>query len=337
MVAYIVRRLLLMPVLVLCIISISFVISHSSRGNPLSSVLSERQLSNPEAVAAAKARWGLDKSLPEQYVVYLSNLAHGDFGTSFQTKRPVRVDIQERLPATLELVLCAMLVASISGITLGVLAAKFRDSVIDHIARGVALMGASLPVFWSGLIGLYFFSIYFKVLPGPGRLDARATPPEFVTGFFTVDTLIAGDFAKFGQVVWHLILPSIVLGWAVMGIISRMVRASMLEVLTKDYILMARSKGASQMRVLLKHALLNALIPTITIIGFSFASLITGAVLTETIFSWPGIGSYAVGSARALDYPAIMGVTMVGGMAFLLANLITDIAYVKADPKMRLV
>jgi len=178
--------------------------------------------------------------------------------------------------------------------------------------------------------------VKFHILPGPGRLDARTVPPEFVTGLFTVDALLAGDLAKFCEAVTHLILPSIVLGWAVMGIISRLVRSSMLDVLSKDYIVMARSKGATEMRVLLNHALRNALIPAITIIGFSFAYLITGAVLTETIFSWPGIGAYAVESARSLDYPAIMGVTMVGGAAFLLTNLLTDLAYVKADPRIKL-
>ena len=171
---------------------------------------------------------------------------------------------------------------------------------------------------------------------GLGRLDAAIRPPETVTGFFTVDAALAGDWRAFGNALGHLVLPSIMLGWAVLGIISRMIRASMLDVMQQDYIMTARAKGAGTLRVLLRHALRNALVPALTIIGFTFAYLITGAILTETVFSWPGIGSYAVDAARALDHPAIIGVTVLGALAFLLANLLTDIAYVFANPRIRL-
>jgi peptide/nickel transport system permease protein len=336
MARYIVRRVLAMPLLLLSIITVAFILSHATKANPLASIISERQMSNEEIVAAAKARWGLDKSLPEQYLIYLKNLLSGDMGTSFRTKRGVGVDLLDRLPATLELTFAAMLFGTAMGVTLGVFAAKYRDRPVDHGARLVALLGSSLPVFWSGLIVLFVFSVQLGWLPGPGRLDTRSVAPPFVTGMFTVDTLAAGDFAKFGEALRHLVLPSFVLGWAVMGIISRLVRASMLDVLNQDYILTARAKGATEGRVLLNHAFRNALIPTLTIVGFSFAYLITGAVLTETIFAWPGIGSYAVESARTLDYPAISGVTIVGGAAFLLANLATDLAYAMANPKIKL-
>ncbi len=330
---FILRRLLAMPFLVLGIVTAAFVISHTTQGDPLVSILGDRQMDNPEVVAAAKARWGLDRSLPEQYLIYVRNLLTGDLGISIRTKQPVAVDLATRLPATLELVIAAMIVGSTMGIVLGVLAARFRDRAFDHSARLFALIGSSLPVFWSGLILLYLFSVRLDWIPGPGRLDARTLPPEPVTGFLTIDTLLAGDLGRFAEALHHLALPAFVLGWAVMGIISRMVRASMLDVLSQDYILAARARGAREARVLFHHALRNALIPTLTIIGFSFAYLITGAVLTETIFSWPGIGSYAVDAARNLDYPAIMGVTIVGGMAFLVANLLTDIAYAFADPR----
>jgi peptide/nickel transport system permease protein len=293
-------------------------------------------MNNPEVVEAAKRRWGLDKSLPEQYTTYLRNLVTGDLGTSFRTKRPVLDDITERLPATLELVLAAMIFGTFSGIFLGVLAVSYRNGAVDHAARFFALFGSSIPVFWSGLILLYLFSVKLGWLPGPGRLDARAAAPPFVTGMNTVDALLAGNLHTFGNALHHLILPAFVLGWAVMGIISRLVRASMLDVLSQDYILVARAKGASEGRVLMHHALRNAMIPTLTIIGYSFAYLITGAVLTETIFAWPGIGSYAVDSARTLDYPAIIGVTLIGATAFLLANLLTDIAYAIANPRIKL-
>jgi len=330
---FILRRLLAMPFLVLGIVSAAFLISHSTQGDPLVSILGDRQMENPEVVAAAKARWGLDRSLPEQYVIYVRNLLSGDLGTSIRTRQPVAVDLITRLPATLELVIAAMIVGSSLGVVLGVLAARFRDRAFDHFARLFALVGSSLPVFWSGLILLYLLSVRLAWIPGPGRLDARTTPPETVTGFLTVDSLIAGDLGRFGETLHHLALPAFVLGWTVMGIISRLVRASMLDVLSQDYILAARARGAGEARVLFHHALRNALIPTLTIIGFSFAYLITGAVLTETIFSWPGIGSYAVDAARNLDYPAIMGVTIVGGLAFLITNLLTDVAYAFADPR----
>lgn len=336
MTRYIVRRLISIPFLLLGIVSIAFFISHTTRGDPLVSIIGDRQMDNPDVVAAAKARWGIDKSLPEQYLIYLKNLTTGDLGISFVTKQPVAKDILGRLPATLELVIAAMLLGSITGIVLGVVAARFRDTVIDHAARLWALTGSSTPVFWSGLILLYIFSVVLGWLPGPGRLDARAVAPDQITGFLTIDTLLAGDLRGFGGALYHLLLPAIVLGWTVMGIVSRLVRASMLDVLSQDYIVAARARGAGELRVLLNHALRNALVPTLTIIGFTFAYLITGAVLTETIFAWPGIGSYAVDAARNLDYPAIIGVTIVGGTAFLLSNLVTDIAYAFADPRIRL-
>jgi ABC-type dipeptide/oligopeptide/nickel transport system permease component len=306
---YIFRRLIGLPPLLLGVLTVAFILSHSSQADPLSSILPERQLSNPAAVQAAKERWGLDKTPLEQYVVYVKNVVSGDLGISFRTKRPVWQDLMERLPATLELVVAALLLGSTSGILLGVLAARARDTIIDHLVRLFALLGSSLPVFWSGLALLSIFSVELGVLPGPGRLDPRSAPETPITGLYTLDALLRGNL---------------------------LVRASMLDVLNQDYILMACSKGASDKRVLFNHALRNALIPAITVIGYSFAFLITGAVLTETIFSWPGIGSYAVESARALDYPAIMGVTMLGGAAFLLTNLVTDLTYVLVDPRIKL-
>lgn len=336
MIGYVVKRLITMPLLLLGVITVAFLLSHFSNADPLTSIVGERQMNNQAVVEAAKARWGLDRSLPEQYLVYLGNLLSGDFGISFRTKQPVSQDLLTRLPATLELVIAAMLVGAISGVSMGVAAANFRDRLADHFARLVALVGSSIPVFWSGLLLLYLFSVTLGWLPGPGRLSARIEPPPFVTGFYTVDSLIAGDWMKFLDAASHLILPAVALGWTVTGIVSRMVRGSMLDVLQQDFITAARAKGASRMRVLLNHALRNAILPTLTILGFSFAYLITGAILTETIFSWPGIGSYAVAAAKGLDHPAIIGVTIVGGAAFLISNLATDLAYLLVDPRVRL-
>ncbi|WP_150120700.1 ABC transporter permease, partial [Sulfitobacter sp. HI0040] len=185
------------------------------------------------------------------------------------------------------------------------------------------------------LIMLYVFSVQLKWTPGTGRLDARTRPPEEVTGFYSIDAVLAGDWALLLQVLSHLALPALVLGWSVIGIVARLVRSSLLEALGQDYVRTARAKGASERVVLMNHALRNALIPVLTVLGFTFAYLITGAVLTEAIFSWPGIGSYAVAAARSLDYPAIGGVTIVGATAFLLANLVTDIAYAWANPRIK--
>ncbi|TPN81082.1 ABC transporter permease [Mesorhizobium sp. CU3] len=333
---YIFRRLVAMPFLVLGIVTMAFFLTTVTKGDPLTALVSEQQLNNPEVVAAARQRWGLDKSLPERYVTYVSNLLHGDMGTSFVTKRPVLTDIAARLPATLELVIAAMLVGTTSGIVLGLLAAYYRDSAVDQIARVFALLGSSLPVFWIGLALLFLLSVHFQILPGPGRIDPRMTPPPPITGLMTVDTLLAGDIDGFRSAVSHLVLPSLVLGWAVAGTISRLVRANMLDVMAKEFILTARAKGAGELRVVFRHAFRNILVPVLTLISYSFAYLITGAVLTEAVFTWPGMGSYAVQAARSLDFPAIIGVTIVGGMMFLVTNLLTDIAYVIANPRVRL-
>lgn len=333
---YLIRRLVAMPFLILGIITITFFLSRVTKGDPLTAIISEQQMSNPEVVAAAKQRWGLDQSLPEQYLVYTGKLLTGDLGTSFTTKRPVLQDLLERLPATLELVIAAMIIGTVLGIALGVLAAYYRNGWIDHGSRLFALVGSSLPVFWSGLGLLFIFSVQLGWLPGPGRLDARLQPPPMITGMISLDTLLAGDLTAFVDALHHLVLPAFVLGWTVTGTISRLVRANMLEVLNQEYVLTARAKGAGELRVLLHHALRNTLVPTLTVIGHSFAYLITGAVLTETIFAWPGMGSYAVEAARALDYPAIIGVTVVGGVTFLVTNLLTDIAYMFANPRIRL-
>ncbi len=333
---YILRRLLVMPLLLLGIVTVAFIVSRTVPADPLSTVVNERQANNPEVVNAAKRRWGLDKSYAEQYFIYLKNLAHGDMGTSFRTKQNVRDDLSDRVPATLELTVVAMALAVTGGVALGVLAAVRRNGLTDHLARLFALIGSSLPVFWTGLVLLFLLYAELGWFPGPGRLDSRAIAPDKITGVFTLDALLAGDLGTFIDALKHLVLPAFVLGWAVMGIISRLVRASMLDILNQDYVRTARAKGLPERNVVMRHALRNALIPTLTIIGVSFAVLITGAVLTESIFSWPGVGSYAVDSSRTLDFPAIMGVSIFGGTVFVIVNLITDVTYAFADPRIRL-
>jgi ABC-type dipeptide/oligopeptide/nickel transport system permease component len=325
-----------MPLLLLGIASIVFVVSRLTPADPLVSIIGERQLGNPVVVAAAKRRWGLDQSLPVQYVKYMGNLFKGNLGTSFTTRKPVLNDLFDRLPATLELTFTALTIGVVFGIGLGVLAARHRNRLIDHVARFFALIGSSLPAFWAGLLVLYVFYAKLGILPGPGRLDPRAAEPVRITGFFTVDSLLHGNFTQFTSAIRHLVLPASVLGWGVVGIVSRLVRASLLDEFSMEYVKVARAMGLRERTVVNTHALRNALLPTITIVAFAFAFLLTGAVLTEKIFSWPGVGSYAVDASRKLDFPAVIGVTILGGVAFLVTNLITDVLYAIADPRIRL-
>lgn len=325
-----------MPFLLLGIVTIAFVISRLIPANPLASIVGERQLNNEEIVDAAKARWGLNGSLPEQYGKYLQNMAKGDLGTSFRTRQSVVTDLRQRLPATLELGVGALLIGGVGGIALGAVAASRKDKPVDHVARLFSLLGSSLPVFWIGLVLLSVLYARLGWFPGPGRLPPRTPPPDRVTGFYTVDALIDGNPRLFGECLKRLALPCFVLGWAYMGSISRLVRAAMLDELHSDYVRTARAKGLRERTVLRSHVLRNAWLPTLTILGFSFAQLLTASVLTETIFQWNGIGSYAVQAAQTLDYPAVAGVSLFGGVAFLLANLVTDLLYAVADPKIRL-
>ncbi len=333
---YLTRRVAVMPLLLLGIASLVFVVSRLTPADPLVSIIGERNLNNPEVVAAAEARWGLDQPLPVQYVTYMKNLIQGDLGTSFTTRRPVLDDLVDRLPATLELTFAALVIGVGFGISLGVLAARNRNGIIDHVARFFALIGSSLPAFWSGLVLLYVFYARLEWLPGPGRLEPRSTPPGKITGFYTVDSLLHGDLSLFWEASTHLLLPAIVLGWGVIGIVTRLVRASLLDEFSMEYVRVGRAMGLRERTVVNTHAMRNALLPTITIVAFTFAFLLTGAVLTETVFSWPGVGSYAVEASRNLDFPAIIGVTILGGVAFLVTNLFTDVAYAFADPRIRL-
>lgn len=333
---YILGRLAVVPFLLIGIVTVAFCISRLIPADPLTSIVSERQMGNEEVVEAAEARWGLDKSLPQQYVLYVKNLFKGDLGTSFRTKQSVTSDLGERIPATLELAIAAMIFGGAGGVALGALAASRQNKPTDHVSRVFSLLGSSLPVFWTGLALLFVFYARLSWLPGPGRLPARTDPPEHITGLYTVDALLHGQWSLFWQALYHLILPAFVLGWAVMGTVSRLVRASMLDELHADYVRTARSKGLRRGAVMRGHVLRNAMLPVLTILGFSFATLLTGAVLTETIFEWNGIGAYAVAATRTLDYPAINGVCLFGGTVFLLANLVTDVLYAFADPKIRL-
>jgi peptide/nickel transport system permease protein len=329
------QRLLLMLPLMVGMTLISFVVSHTLPADPVGANLGQQAMENPAIVAAFRARWGLDRPLPEQYLTYVGNLLQGNLGTSIRTHLPVGDDLGRYLPASAELAISATLVGTLIGIPFGVVSAVRRNQWIDHVVRGVSLLGVSSPVFWLGLVALYV--LYFRLgwLPGPGRLDVGMQEPGHVTGMYTLDSLLTGNWAALASSLRHLILPGLVLASVYVGLVTRMTRSSMLEVLSADYVRTARGKGLRQRSVIYRHALGNALIPTITVLGLAFGDVLAGTVLTETIFSWPGIGRYAYQSAVTLDFPAIMGVSLVIAGVFILVNLATDVAYVLLDPRLR--
>lgn len=333
---FIIKRLSIMPVLLLGIVTIAFIISRLLPSDPIAALVGERNMNNEAVVQAARERWGLDQDVVAQYITYIGRLFAGDLGTSFSTRAPVGADLAARLPATLELTILALIIGGLGGVILGVVSASRKDRIADHAARVFSLLGSSLPIFWTGLILLFVFYAQLGWLPGPGRLSARAEPPPQVTGFYTLDSLLAGNVPLFLDAWAHLLLPAFILGWGLMGTISRLVRATMLDELHSDYVRTVRAKGIPEPAIMRNHVLRNSLTPVVTIVGFAFGALLMGAVLVEQIFSWNGIGSYAVEAARTLDYPAINGVTLLGGLIFLLASLATDIVYAAIDPRVRL-
>jgi peptide/nickel transport system permease protein len=334
--AYIGRRLV-QSLLVLLLVSVStFVLVQAVPGDPIETVLGERAAGDPEIRAAAERHYGFDQPLHLQYVYFMRNLAHGDLGESISTRRPVMDDLRQFVPGTMELAISAMLFATVVGVPLGILAAINQDRWPDHLARFVALIGTSIPVFWLGLLVLYLFFYRLQWLPGPGRLDTGMPIPERITGMVTLDAALRGEWDVFHSSVMHLILPSIVLGSFALGIIARMLRSSLLAALGDDYVRTARAKGLSENKVVAGHAMRNALIPTITVLGLTFAGLLAGAVLTETIFSWPGIGRYSVQAALKLDYPALLGVTLFVASVYVFVNLVVDIIYGILDPRIRI-
>ncbi|MBW3632667.1 MAG: ABC transporter permease, partial [Chloroflexi bacterium] len=318
--AYIGRRLA-QSLFVLLLVSVAtFALAQAVPGDPIETVLGERAAGDPEIRAAAERRYGFDQPIHLQYVYFLRNLARGDLGESISTRRPVMDDLRQFVPGTIELASSAMLFAIVVGVPLGILGAVCQDRWPDHVARFVALIGTSIPVFWLGLLALYVFFYKLQWLPGPGRLDTGMAIPDRITGMVTVDAALRGEWEVFQSSVMHLILPSIVLGSFALGIIARMLRSSLLAALGDDYVRTARAKGLTEKQVVAGHAMRNAMIPTITVLGLTFAGLLAGAVLTETIFSWPGIGRYSVQAALKLDYPGLLGVTLFVASVYVLVN-----------------
>lgn len=330
-----IRRLFLVIPMAIGITLLLFVVTHIVPVNPLAVILTERSMDDPEAVAAATAKWALDKPLPTQYAIYLKNLVQGDLGVSFKTKNPVASDLKNFLPATVELSICSFIFAILLGLPLGIISAYRSGSLADQATRIFSLLGASMPPFWSGLLILFVFYYKLEWAPGPGRINSRIGAPTHVTGLFVFDSLVEGNMPAFWSSLGHLVLPSIILGWFTLALVARITRSSMLEALSQDYVRTARAKGQVERLVVLSHALRNALIPLVTLMGLAFAGLMSGAIMTETIFSWPGIGRYAVESAANLDYPAITGTTLLIAVIYMLVNIFVDMLYTIIDPRIR--
>lgn len=314
----------------------SFIVVRLVPGDPVLLLLGERG-ADPAVYKAMQQTLGLDKPILTQYLVYMKNVLSGDFGVSIVTKQTVVNEFFSRFPATLELGVCAMIFAILIGIPAGVYAAIKRNSFVDYLLMGTSLVGYSMPIFWWGLILIIVFSVNMGITPVAGRMDVLFDVPR-ITGLMLVDTLnpevISFDgFAPFTSALKHLILPTIAMGTIPLAVISRMTRSSVLEVLKAPYIQTAKAKGQSYQKIIWKHAVRNALIPIVTVIGLLFGSIITGAILTETIFSWPGIGRWLVASIHARDYPVIQGGILFIALMVIFINMCVDIIYSLVNPK----
>jgi peptide/nickel transport system permease protein len=332
---YLLRRILFSLPLLLGITVVAFLIANAVPADPINANLPQNALNNEKLVTAFRDKWGLDEPLHIQYLTYLGNLLRGDMGVSIKTKQPVLDDIRQFLPATFELATASIVVGLILGIAFGVVSAVWRNSFVDYLVRFFALIGVSFPVFLIALVALAVFHAQLGWAAGPGRLGFLTKTPPHITGLFTVDSLIAGQWKTFADAVSHLVLPSVVLGLNISGIIARLTRSSLLEILAMDYVRTARAKGQIETKVILRHALSNALIPVVTMLGVLYGSLLAGAVLTESIFAWPGIGRYAFRASTSQDFPAIMGISMLIALIFVITNFLVDILYFFLDPRIR--
>ncbi|MBC7918399.1 MAG: ABC transporter permease subunit [Rhodoferax sp.] len=333
MLSFILRKLLTVIPTFVGITLVAFTLIRLVPGDPIEVMVGERRL-DPEMHAALMHQMGLDQPLYQQYFKYVTGLVQGDLGTSLVTREPVLKEFLVLFPATVELTLVALLLAMLVGMPAGMIAGLKRGSAVDHSVMGVAMTGYSMPIFWWGLIMIMFFSVDLGWTPVSGRIAIEYDIPQR-TGLLLIDSLLSGEDGAFLSACRHLILPVIVLGTVPMAVIARMTRSSMLEVLREDYIRTARAKGLAPLRVIVVHALRNALIPVITVIGLQVGSLLAGAVLTETIFSWPGIGKWLIDSIARRDYPVVQTGILVSASIFVFVNLIVDLLYGWVNPRIR--
>jgi len=332
MLRYVIKRFLTVIPVLLGVSMLVFSFVRMVPGDPATIMLGER--ATAENIARVREQLGLTKPIYEQYWIFLSNALQGNLGTSVLRQEPVTEEIVRRFPATIELTLAAILVALVVGIPAGIISAIRRGSWFDTFSMLIALTGVSMPIFWLGLMLVFLFSVVLHVLPTGGRLDS-GTSFAATTNLLVLDTLLSGHVDLFFQSLRHLCLPAIALGTIPMAIIARMTRSSMLEVLSADYIRTAHAKGLKERAVVIRHALRNAWLPVITVVGLQVGRLLSGAILTETVFSWPGIGRWLVDAIFSRDFPIVQGVTLFIAIIFVGVNLIVDILYAFVDPRIR--
>ena len=330
--AYIAKRIFHLVLILLGVSVLVFLMLRMVPGDPARLLLGE--FATEEDLTRLRGQMGLDRPYPVQYGIYLAGLLQGDLGNSLRNGAPVAEEIAPRLMATLELAVAAMLIASFAGIAAGVISSVKQFSAWDYGSMVLALVGVSMPIFWLGLMLMYLLAVMFPVMPMMGRIG-MGNEPDVVTGLMLIDTLVAGELGDFLDALHHLVLPAVTLATVPMAIVARITRSAMLEVLNKDYVRTARAKGMSEAVVVLRHALRNAFLPIVTVLGLNLGLLLGGAVLTETIFSWPGLGRYVVDSLMARDYAAVQGCILVFAALMAVINLIVDLVYVLLDPRIR--
>jgi ABC-type dipeptide/oligopeptide/nickel transport system permease component len=328
------RRLLAMIPALLGVLVLIFLITRVLPGDPARTLAGEQ--AEPATIERIRDQMGLNDSLWVQFFKYVGGLLHGDLGFAWHTGHTVAEDFASRIPATVELGLAALIIALLIGIPLGIISAVHRGRLIDHIGRIVGLTGASMPLFWLGLLVIFLFYFVLGWAPAPtGRLDSGVNEPTDITGLFLVDSILTGDSVAFQSTFSHLIWPALVLSTGALAMVSRMTRSAMLEVLGQDYVRTATSKGLAESVVVGKHAFKNAAPAVLTIVGLELGQLLGGAVLTETIFSWPGVGSYVTQSVLATDYAPVQAFTLVAAGLYLFINLAVDLIQAAIDPRIR--
>lgn len=332
--AKILERILATIPIMLGVALIVFLFMRLTPGDPIDLMMGEAGNVSHEEESALRSEMNLDKPIHIQLKDYIIQLSKGDMGDSFKKNRPVTELISETLPATIELALAAVLVSIMIGIPIGVYSAVKQNSLIDRIGMGGSFLGISMPPFWLGIVLIIVFSVYFGWTPVKGRLDFGFDIPK-LTGMYLIDSLLAGDFSAFKNALSHLLLPALTLGAGMGAIVARITRSSMIETLRSDYVILARAKGLKEWKVITVHALRNALIPTVTIIGLEIGVMLSGNMIVETVFGWPGLGRLAVDGIFNRDYTLVQGVVMFYAFIFVFANLIVDILYTYLDPKLR--
>ncbi len=325
------RRIMWMPPTLFGLVLIVFAISHVIPSDPARVMAGEN--APAEQVQVLRHKYGLDLPLPQQFLRYVGDTATGNMGTSLFTQRPVAEDLWSRLPATLELALYAMVIAVVAGVPLGVVAAVRRNSLLDHVVRVATITGLAMAAFWLAILLQLLFSMWLGLTPVQGRIDGWG--PDPITGFYTIDAMLRGDWETLGQSLRYLALPMLTLALPAMATIVRFTRAGVLNVMSSNFVFYQTAMGLPRRRVVWKYILRSALIGTLTQIGLIFGNLIAGAVVVETVFDWPGLGSFAVNSILQSDYNAIMGFTLFVGVVFILVNLLVDVAQAVLDPRGR--